>query len=657
MHYVTHHPAALAHLNSLPQTPALAAYHARTRTLAQQHSHAWDLPSLLIKPVQRVLKYALLLQAIIVETPDSHADKENLRRAKSMVEAVSHALNEEQRRREIVKEVLAIGKPADVLKKKGLGIVVRVRGVTTPRSMSRHDSEEAERFAQMERDMHCADEFIQKFAKETLDWVQSVQALMSALRIWAEGFGRVIGLGPNVTSEAFDAFLVVVDKQLTSLCVDLDALVREQLLPQLRTLLDTVKRPTILLETLHALEPHHLALLQHNGTKGRPPSSLQEASVAYLALRAQLRAELPAYLKLLQAGVTFCVGQLARWQTRLWRDVRSRWSELWDALRVEGEMNAGSEETERVWRARWEEAARDLLTLNIINPEKLSPRSKQASATRVGTVNAMMSSLEPSRSAPAEIPTFTESTSSLSSTHKKHGSNSSSSARRVMRLPSTESLHSIRSARSSSGRYIVDLPESTSSQSHLPLPWRQGAPMPLRKSSSQGRLLDSFADDGGEKQHYHRKEHEDDERGRGPTPAKHTFDSLLPSLPRRSPVPRRARTSDGINPQQQHGQHRHPPVPPPPRLTVSSRWYRAPALYACRVIHTCDPPQGVQYYGLPFFKLYIDDVYQVVKEAGHPSRHRDLPLFVDEGEDCLLLARDSSGALGWLLASFLYPVD
>jgi hypothetical protein len=75
------------------------------------------------------------------------------------------------------------------------------------------------------------------------------------------------------------------------------------------------------------------------------------------------------------------------------------------------------------------------------------------------------------------------------------------------------------------------------------------------------------------------------------------------------------------------------------------------------VIHECDPPQGVKYYGLPFFKLYLDDVYQVLKEAGHPSRHRDLPLFVDEGEDCLLLARDSSGALGWLLASFLYPVE
>jgi len=94
-----------------------------------------------------------------------------------------------------------------------------------------------------------------------------------------------------------------------------------------------------------------------------------------------------------------------------------------------------------------------------------------------------------------------------------------------------------------------------------------------------------------------------------------------------------------------------------PQLTVSSRWYRAPVLYTCRVVHECEPPEGVEYYGLPFFKLFLDDVYYVLKEAGHPSRHRDLPLLVDEGEDCLLLARDANDDLGWLLASFLFPVD
>jgi hypothetical protein len=54
MTYITAHPRALTHLNAV-STPLL---------LTPQFSHAWDLPSLLIKPVQRLLKYGLLLGAV-----------------------------------------------------------------------------------------------------------------------------------------------------------------------------------------------------------------------------------------------------------------------------------------------------------------------------------------------------------------------------------------------------------------------------------------------------------------------------------------------------------------------------------------------------------------------------------------------------------------
>ena len=75
------------------------------------------------------------------------------------------------------------------------------------------------------------------------------------------------------------------------------------------------------------------------------------------------------------------------------------------------------------------------------------------------------------------------------------------------------------------------------------------------------------------------------------------------------------------------------------------------------MIHECKLPDGVQYYGLPFFRLFDDDIYHVLKEAGYPSWHPDLPLLVDEGKDCLLLECNDAGELGWILMSFLFPVD
>jgi dynamin-binding protein len=83
----------------------LSAYLDQTRTFASSLSHAWDL-SLLIKPVQRLLKYSLLLGAVIADTPAHHPDKPNLVLVKKKMEEVVEAVNEGQRRREVVKDML-----------------------------------------------------------------------------------------------------------------------------------------------------------------------------------------------------------------------------------------------------------------------------------------------------------------------------------------------------------------------------------------------------------------------------------------------------------------------------------------------------------------------------------------------------------------------
>ena len=68
--------------------------------------HAWDIPSLLIKPVQRLLKYPLLLGAIYSDTPDDHPDKSSLLAAKEKTEDVARNANEGRRRFDVVKAVL-----------------------------------------------------------------------------------------------------------------------------------------------------------------------------------------------------------------------------------------------------------------------------------------------------------------------------------------------------------------------------------------------------------------------------------------------------------------------------------------------------------------------------------------------------------------------
>jgi dynamin-binding protein len=147
------------------------------------------------------------------------------------------------------------------------------------------------------------------------------------------------------------------------------------------------------------------------------------------------------------------------------------------------------------------------------------------------------------------------------------------------------------------------------------------------------------------------------ERGRvseKPSLRRKLTDSLLPSNTRRSPSAK----SESSKRDRERAAAFQPPQPffyPGQQIRVS--WEHARAKYACRVVHPCDPPIGVSYYGFPFFTLDVGEVFQVLKEAGHPCTHEHLPLYVDDGEDCLLLVRDRGGNVGWALASFLIPEE
>ena len=91
--YIMNQPHALKHYRLLSQTFQFDVYHPQSQILAHKSSKAWDLPSLLIKPVQRLLHYPPLLAALIAATPDSHADKANLVEAHSRMGELARGLD------------------------------------------------------------------------------------------------------------------------------------------------------------------------------------------------------------------------------------------------------------------------------------------------------------------------------------------------------------------------------------------------------------------------------------------------------------------------------------------------------------------------------------------------------------------------------------
>ncbi|KAM5537947.1 hypothetical protein V8D89_008423 [Ganoderma adspersum] len=720
--YITKQATAVEHYNSLPRTPAFQAYLAQTQVLAQAHSNAWDLPSLLIKPVQRLLKYPLLLKTIIAETPDSHADKECLIEAHARVEEVARGVNEGRRQREVVRDVLAIttpqkgagGETIKAKKKGGLGVGVaasvnlgRMKTLRAAALKAKEGPEanaEAEAVKEMGARLKSYKSFIEMFAKGATKWADTVGALISALNEWAQTFGRVIWMDPeDELSEAFDAFLQVISQGLLPLCEELKQVIKNDFLERtVASLLNTMVAPERLLDAMHTLEPLHYGLLNLNVAKSRPPPQVLEASQSYVALRAQLFAELPTYLELLDRGMAACIIKLAFFQRCFYTGLRNRWGDLWDALKVDEEANQGAEETLRVWWDRFAEAQDLIAGLNIVRPldKKITPEKQRAKPYMNGSqttstaknVSTVLTALDPLNIAvPQPSPSqFTFPVSPASATTKPRSVHSAHSmeCEVVMVSPrkSEETSRSKKSARpSKSRRTSSSRTQSTTSTLIEPLPAysgysvpalaalvptspktpssrTQGIPLspPLKKSHSASKYinLDDEITPNNSSLSLNSTTGLLQEDGRGRPSRKPSFRRRLTDTFKADTKHRRSPSLPDYR--------GHTPSPSPNAATfqppaTSTRQRRSggqvPSLYECRVIHPCEPPDGVEYRSLPFFTLVVDEVYDILQEAGHPSVHRDLPLYVDDGEDCLLLVRNDAGDLGWALASFMVPVD
>ncbi|KAH0828963.1 hypothetical protein J3R83DRAFT_2392 [Lanmaoa asiatica] len=749
--YITRHPTALAHLNALPPSPALSAYLSHTRTLASSLTHAWDLPSLLIKPVQRLLKYSLLLGAIIDATPDSHGDRAALVKARERMEEVARSVNEDRRRWEVVREVLG-GAPIPTANgtgksKKGNGTVNVGVGAAASAHLSRMKSlrgAEAVEVARLEGELQKHAAFLDKLAKDVKEWRLSMRHALVTLWQWGITFGAVLGLTPSPSvldasnsvdepdadgrSEAYDAFTLLL-ASLPSLCADLEQ--------------ELQNPPTKLLHAMHSLEPLHATLLHTHFSPSksrRPAPTLLTASQSYLALRSALSSELPILLRAMNRATGLAVRIIAEQQSVFYASVGERWAELWDALKVDGERCGGAEETLRVWWERWGEVEERLSVMRVTHKDKwwadrekelrdmamriekekegaresngkdhrptrrsTAPPSALQGVTTLDSGHASNSQGPPTPSSHAKRQNHQSQSSTDTIPSNRRRSGSASTNPQILRRPSDESLRSGKSAKSSgkssrNSRTEEEPPvprlkpnfSQTNGNGHGPPRTKSDPavsplqtmpsqcsqvfvdfenhypPSPLsldifdaeeldseyrgrtqRRSSLKSKLTDTF------RPAHHRRRSSSVKSLGAPSslaPSYHSSDAPLPPYsPSHHP---QTHTSNGSASSPLHQAR------PSPTLAATR------ALYTTRAIHPCLPPTGVSYRGLPFFHLVYGDSFDVLREYGHPSTHVDLPLYVDDGEDCLLLVRAKikgggydAGDVGWALASFLLPVD
>ncbi len=104
--YLKNHDAANRKLQALQQNPKVEIWLNECRQWAADLTNAWDLDSLLVKPVQRLLKYPLLLTQLLESTPEEHPDRPAIRDAMHDLTEVSIRINDMKKHSELVEQGL-----------------------------------------------------------------------------------------------------------------------------------------------------------------------------------------------------------------------------------------------------------------------------------------------------------------------------------------------------------------------------------------------------------------------------------------------------------------------------------------------------------------------------------------------------------------------
>ena len=111
--YLKNHDAANNKLQALQKNPKVEIWLKECRAFAHDLTNAWDLDSLLVKPVQRILKYPLLLDQLLEVTPENHPDYTALDVAAREMKGVSMRINEMKKRADLMEQVVSSRKRKD----------------------------------------------------------------------------------------------------------------------------------------------------------------------------------------------------------------------------------------------------------------------------------------------------------------------------------------------------------------------------------------------------------------------------------------------------------------------------------------------------------------------------------------------------------------
>ncbi|KAI3145358.1 hypothetical protein CBS147326_308 [Penicillium roqueforti] len=320
--YLKNHDAANKKLQVVQRIPKVGFWLSECQKGAMDLTTAWDLDSLLVKPVQRILKYPLILRDLLESTPKDHPDHAAISNALEEVTNVSHRINELKKRVDLVGQ--AVGRKrnhSDV--RTGLSKAFGRRTEKFRQQVGLSDLFEDKTYDLLAQKLSDGYFQLQVVMRDAESYSRDVQLYVNQFNEYADSIEEIIGMSPSPYPQLeskWHQFKMTVQELVTTALPEHLAVVRKTVIDPMVELLGLYNAPQRVMRKRDKRLPEYARYKAIKDRGDKPDKKTVEQGEQFLALNDTLKDELPKLYALTSKLMAACLKNFIEIQT-VWYSV------------------------------------------------------------------------------------------------------------------------------------------------------------------------------------------------------------------------------------------------------------------------------------------------------------------------------------------------
>ncbi|KAG5978327.1 hypothetical protein E4U55_006240 [Claviceps digitariae] len=320
---------AAKRLIQIQQDPTVQVWLTECNEVAKDLTAAWDLDSLLIKPMQRITKYPNLIATLLQYTPQYHPDREALKEAKGMLETAIIEINKSKKNFELVGQIVgrkrkesdvkagfarAFGKRVDKLQASNNGN--RLAEDADYAKLNEKFGDDYLRLQVVLRDVEFYTRQVSAYVHEFLQYMSSIELVM---RLQPGNYPELESKWVQFNISVRDLEKVALEEHLSQ--------VRKLVIEPFEQVIKAYGNPSLAMKKREKrrLDFERSEQLRKGGKS--PDPKLKELVEQYDALNDTLKKELPQLSVLTEKIGNICLGNFV--------NIQAKWYSIWkDKMKV-----------------------------------------------------------------------------------------------------------------------------------------------------------------------------------------------------------------------------------------------------------------------------------------------------------------------------------